>query len=321
LAGFVVEAPATIANLGPGFDIFGLALQWANVLEVETTRSPGVRIDHRGEGAGTLATTAGNLSYRALLAVLAHVHHPVPGIRMRQRNVIPVQRGLGSSAAAVAAGLRAGAALAGAALPADELLRIGLPLEGHPDNLAAALCGGLCICAPTATGHAVTRLDFPDWDIVLLIPDALVATAEARALLPSSVPRGDAVFNAARCALWIAAVARRDLGLLRQATEDRWHQDARARLFPPLPRLLDAARQAGAAGAVLAGSGSAIAAFAARGQGRAVGAGLKGAARAAGVPAQVRVTHACNEPRSPRLRRSAAGPAPAGRTRPDRRTR
>ncbi len=252
---------------------------------------------HHGIGAGTLPTTRESLTYRALAAVFESLGEVPPQVRIVQHNRIPLERGLGSSAAAVAAGLRLGAALAGVDRSPLELVGLGLPLEGHPDNLAAALHGGFCVSVPAPPGHEVLRLDFPEeWEIVLLIPEARVPTAQARAILAPSLSRPDAVFNAARCALWVAAVEHRDLGLLQRATEDRWHQEDRASLFPPLPHLLAAAREAGAAGAALAGSGPAVVAFAAPGAGAGVSAALLAAARRAGIAAQTVVTRACNRP-------------------------
>lgn len=280
--------------MGPGFDIFGLALQIFNRVEVETATS-GSRVVYHGQGADTLSTNTESLTYRALVAAFESMGKAAPPARIVQYNRIPLQRGLGSSAAAVAAGLRAGAALAGRALSVDKLLAIGLPLEGHPDNLAAALQGGFCVSVPMSSGHQVLRLDFPEeWEVVLLIPQARVPTPEARAILPPTMTRENAVFNAARCALWVAAVEHRDLALLQMATEDRWHQDARASLFPPLPHLLAVAREAGAAGAALAGAGPAIVAFAAPGTGARVSAALDAAARRAGVAAETVVTKAAN---------------------------
>lgn len=290
-----IAVPATVANLGAGFDIFGLALSFGNTLEVEAIDS-GLVIETRGPGSDRLPATSENLAYRALAAVFEHLRRPVPAVRLGQDLGIPLERGLGSSAAAVVGGLRAGAALAGAPLGARDLLPLALPFEGHPDNLAAALWSGFCISVPAGAGPEVVRLDFPeDWEIVLLIPAARVATAEARTLLSPTLTRADAIFNAARCALWVAAIEQRDLSLLARATEDRWHQDARARLFPPLTALLAAARAAGAAGVALAGSGPSVIAIAAPGQGGVVGRALKAAADQAGIEAEVRLTRAANQ--------------------------
>ncbi len=291
-----IEAPATVANLGPGFDIFGLALELTNQVEVAVVGSQ-VEVAHHGPGADVLPTTGDSLTYRALAAVFDQVRRAAPTVRITQQNRIPLRRGLGSSAAAVAAGLRAGAELAGRKLGPAELFEIGLPLEGHPDNLAAALYGGFCVSVPGNGRHEIVHLDFPEeWDIVLLIPHVSIATAEARAILPARVSRADAIFNAARCALWVAAVERRELAFLRQATEDRLHQEARAALLPPLARLLEAALQGGAAGAALAGSGSAIVAFAGPHQGGGVAAALEEAARREVLPADTLITRARNRP-------------------------
>jgi homoserine kinase len=274
--------------------VFGLALQIFNRVEVDTA-APRPRVLNHGPGADALPTNQESLTYRALAAAFASAGKEAPPVEIVQHLRIPLERGLGSSAAAVAAGVRVGAALAGTGTSDGELVAMGLPLEGHPDNLAAALHGGFCVSVPHPSGLEVLRLDFPEeWEVVLLIPEARVPTPAARALLAPTLSRPDAVFNAARCALWVAAVEHHDLALLRTATEDRWHQEARASLFPPLPHLLAVAREAGAAGAALAGAGPAIVAFSGPGAGIGISAALQAAARRDGIPAQALVTRAAN---------------------------
>ena len=180
----------------------------------------------------------------------------------RMRNEIPLRRGLGSSAAATVAGLLAGATLAGRTPDAAELVRVAAEIEGHPDNAAAALHGGFVVVATVRGRPEVVRFDPPrGLRAVLFVPDLELATDEMRAVLPGEVPHRDAAFNVGRAALGVAAIATGRCDLLSAATEDRLHEPYRAALFPALPRLTGAAREAGALGACLSGAGSAVIAF------------------------------------------------------------
>lgn len=255
-----VRVPASSANLGPGFDAFGLALSLYDELEVTAT-SGSLVIEVDGEGAGEVPRDANHLVYRALLAVL-ELHNVEPGgLRLRCRNRIPHSRGLGSSSAAIVAGIAAGRALLGergADFGDREAYQLASDLEGHPDNVAAAQFGGFTIAWLEGGAARVERLDT---DVVtsVFVPAEPVPTALARGLLPETVAHADAAANAGRAALLVAALTR-EPGLLLPATEDRIHQSQRAEAMPGSYRFLRALRLEGIP-AVISGAGPTVLAF------------------------------------------------------------
>jgi homoserine kinase len=176
--------------------------------------------------------------------------------------MIPLARGLGSSAAATVAGVLAGNALAGEPLSTAELLGLATRIEGHPDNAAAALLGGFVVSAATPDGVEAIRFDAPrDLRAVLFIPELRLGTSAMRAALPANVPLADAVANLGAVAVGVAGLASGRYDVLQRLTVDRLHEPYRAAVYPQLPRLVDAARAAGALGACLSGAGSTILAF------------------------------------------------------------
>ena len=282
-----VRVPATSANLGPGFDALGLAL--ALYTEVEARESDGVSVDVDGEGAGRLPTTAENVVARGVRLAYEAAGRPFKGVALRCVNRVPTSRGLGSSAAAWVGGLTAGNALCDGVLSRETLIALATRAEGHPDNVAAALLGGLTVSCVGADG-AVTAVALPvplrlAW--VVLIPETTSSTAEARAVLPASVPRADAVFNVQRVALLLAALQSGRADALAPALDDRLHQPYRLALFPWMPAVVAAARGAGALGCVLSGAGPALLAVVA-GDGGAVVAAMEVALRKAGIAGTAR---------------------------------
>jgi homoserine kinase len=261
-----VEVPATSANLGAGYDCLAVALEIVDRVEVECVARPraGVEIVVEGEGAGELPEDRSNAFVVALERGLAEVRGDGAGElgwRIQMRNRIPLARGLGSSAAATVGGLLAGAALAGESLSMERALALATELEGHPDNAAAALLGGFTIAAHGDPPTAI-RFDIPrDLRAVVFIPELRLATREMRAALPEMVPLVDAVANLQRVALGVAGLAGGNADGLRHLTVDRLHEPYRAAVFPQLPALVAAARDAGALGACLSGAGSAVIAF------------------------------------------------------------
>jgi homoserine kinase len=256
-----VQVPATSANLGPGFDCLGLALNIYLRVSCRTADG-GLRISATGLDAAGVSTGEDNLVYRAMRLLFDAAGKPAPALDIDIDNSIPLSRGLGSSAAAIVAGLVAANALCGKPFERRQLLDIGLPLEGHPDNLAPALFGGLRVSSMadgTVLTVPVALKNVPR--IVLFIPDFVMSTSEARRVLPDSVPRADAIFNTCRSSLLVAALAAGDLSVLRWAMEDRLHQPYRGAIFPALPKLLEAALEAGAAGAAMSGAGSTVVAL------------------------------------------------------------
>ena len=280
-----VRVPATSANLGPGFDALGLALALHN--EVIGEEADEVAVAVEGEGAARLDAGAKNVVARGVALGFEVAGRPFRGARLRCVNRIPLSRGLGSSAAAWVGGLLAANALLGEPIDRDGLLAAATRAEGHPDNVAAALLGGLTVSC--ADGPRVTAVSLPlpagiDW--VVLVPETESSTHEARAVLPDVVPRADAVFNVQRVSLLLAALGAGRADLLDLAMQDRLHQPYRRRLFPWMEEVAAAGRRAGALGCVLSGAGPCLlAAVPARG-GQVVAALMAEALLAAGIAGQ-----------------------------------
>lgn len=267
-----VQVPATSANLGPGFDTLGLALGLHDEIEAEILESPGIDIAVEGEGAGELDLGEGHLIVTTMRATFDRMGLPQPrGIRLRCLNRIPHARGLGSSSAAICAGILAARALATtpyarsgrdhpSELTDDGVLALATEIEGHPDNVAPCLAGGLTVAWTDAGGvpHLVRLLPHEAVRPVVLVPAHRLSTETARGLLPKEVPHADAAANAGRAALLVAALtARPEPELLLAATEDRLHQDYRAPAMPHTADLVRRLRRAGVA-AVVSGAGPTV---------------------------------------------------------------
>jgi homoserine kinase len=258
-----VQVPATAANLGPGFDCLGMALQLYNTVEMARLGTGGLSIEVQGEGAGEIARDETNIVYRAAMRVFKQAGNPPAGLKIKLVNNIPVARGLGSSAAAIVGALIAANLLCGNKLSQKELLNLAASLEGHPDNVAPALLGGVVVSvAVEGEIKCVKITPPPGLKAVLAIPEFTVLTKTAREVLPQMVNMQDAVFNLGRLALLITAFHQGDLGLLPTAMEDRLHQPYRASLVPGMKKVLAAARLAGARGVCLSGAGPSIIALA-----------------------------------------------------------
>ena len=263
-----VEVPASSANLGAGYDCLAVALDLTNRIDLEVLGwgSDGVELVVEGEGEGELSAAQDNRFVQGLEAALRAARGDVPeqaGWRIRMRNRIPLARGLGSSAAATVGGLVAGNALLGGPLGQAELLRLAVEVEGHPDNAAAALLGGFVVVVADGGALEAVRFDVPrELRTVVFIPERRLSTSEMRGILPDAVPRADAVANVGRVAIGVAGLARGRTDLLAWMTRDRLHEPYRATVFPELVALVEGAREAGAIGACLSGSGSTVIAFA-----------------------------------------------------------
>lgn len=279
-----VRVPATSANLGPGFDALGIALELSAGISLSVIDAPRAGRDSMERMVLSAAQAAARRAGAQPLSLRANVERS-----------IPVGRGLGASAVARAAGIVGANALMGSPLSDDELLRIGAQLEGHADNIAPALFGGLRVVVDD--GNAIHHVEVAvpdDLRIVLFVPAFSMPTHESRKALPRRVSREDAVYNLGRAALLVAAVTAGRYDALRAATQDRLHQPARTRFFPAMPALFQAALDAGAHAAYLSGGGSTIAAWVTDRE-DAVAAALASAAAANGVAGDIMRTRASRE--------------------------
>ena len=265
-----MTVPASSANFGPGFDVLGVALALHNVAEL--AEADGLTVEIEGEGAESLPRDGRNVVVRGARLVYEAAARPFPGLAVRQRNGIPPSRGLGSSASAWLAGILGANALLGAPLGLDAVMDLAVGQEGHPDNLGASLHGGLTATCWDAETRAIVSLPVPDAvEFAVLVPDFEASTAAARAALPASYPRPDAVYNVGRVALLVAAWTQARWDLVGQAMGDRLHQSYRGRaMFPWLDGVLAAAREAGGLGAALSGAGPCVLGVTRAGSGEAV---------------------------------------------------
>lgn len=276
-----VRVPATSANLGPGFDALGLALSLYNDVNLEEDESVSVSIE--GLGADRLPRNDRNVVVRGARALFELTGRPFRGIRATLVNRIPPSRGLGSSAAAWLGGIVGANALLGAPLSRTELLQLAARQEGHPDNVAAALLGGLTVACWAGDEVVAASLPVPlDLEWVVLIPEVEGSTSDARAVLPRTVSREDAVFNVGRACLFIGGLLGGRADLLAVAMEDRLHQPYRRSLFPWMDAVTRAALSAGAVGCVLSGAGPSLLAVA-RDGGERVSKAMESALRQAGI--------------------------------------
>ena len=259
-----VSTPASTANLGAGFDCLALALGLRNLVELwDVGRGAGLEIDIEGEGEDRLPTGPTNLIARAAERVFAKVgRRPTGLLRLHAVNGIPLSSGMGSSAATIVGGLVAANALVEGGLPREALLRLAYEMEGHPDNAAAALYGGLTLVSAAGEELMARSVPVPNMRVVVALPDMRLSTAEARAALPAQVPLADAVFNLGHALFTVEALRAGDEALLGWAIGDRLHQPYRQRLIPGYAAVVAAARQAGAAAVALSGAGPSLVAFA-----------------------------------------------------------
>jgi homoserine kinase len=245
----LVKVPASSANLGPGYDVLGAALSMHLELEVEESGSFSVEADGLG-----VPLDRSNLCVRAFESL-----KPADGIAFRIRSEIPLAAGLGSSAAAIVAGLLAADHLYELAQEPEDILIKATEIEGHPDNVAAALYGGFVLCANDGGTVTATRLDPPQGvEGVVVIPDEQVPTEEARSALPEQVALEDAVSNVAAASELVLGIQRSDLGLIGRGLADRLHQPYRAHLYPRSMEIVAEAPRMGAIGATISGAGPTV---------------------------------------------------------------
>lgn len=260
-----VAVPATAANLGAGFDVFGLALRLYNTFSVSATTEPlSISISGTADN-GSLSVGRDNLFYRSFAYLHERVGQPVPHINVQMNIEIPPGRGLGSSATAVVGGLVAANRWLGQLFSREQLLPFAIELEhgNHPDNVSPALLGGLVVCSGSKQQPLTMKVPFPaDLKAVLFIPSFEMDTVGGRRLMPGQYATADVVFSTGRVALFLAAIQNRDYALLRSAMQDRLHQPYRGQMFPAMPHIIAAAVEGGAVGASLSGGGSTIIALA-----------------------------------------------------------
>jgi homoserine kinase len=255
----IVKVPATSANLGPGFDTLGMALSFYDELQVEAVAGNEIHVEVHGEGAGEVPTDGTNLVASTIRFVFDRYKQPMPGLKLVAHNVIPHGRGMGSSGAAVVSGIMAAKGLLEGIveISSKELLDIATELEGHPDNVAPALFGGLTIAWEDEFGpHHKKLFVHRGVSPLELVPANKMSTALARSLQPESVPHDDAVFNVSRSALLIAALTQSP-ELMMAATEDKLHQEYRAEAMPETNALIQLMRSHGHA-AVVSGAGPSV---------------------------------------------------------------
>ena len=257
-----VDIPASTTNLGPGFDVLGMALKLYNTVEMELSASD-TQIVIEGEGADVIPRDEHNLIYRAAKKVFEKAGQKMPPLSIRLINRTPLARGLGSSGTASIGGLMAASVISGADLERDEILDMAAEMDGHPDNVAASIYGGIIIASMTDNGVACMKFMPPKpVKVVVVVPDFHLLTSDARAVLPKSVDISTAVFNISRASLLVAALATGDFRFLGIATDDKLHQPYREKLIPGFRDVFQAAKSVDENVAVaLSGAGSSIVAL------------------------------------------------------------
>ncbi|MDE2817535.1 MAG: homoserine kinase [Chloroflexota bacterium] len=281
-----VRVPASTANLGPGFDAFGMALTVYNAFTVQATTGES-EVTVTGEGETELSHAADNLFLHAFARGFSEAGESPPAISLHMQNDIPLYRGLGSSASATVGGLVAANHMLEKSLSEEKLLQLACDIEGHPDNVAAALFGGLIVCAAEGGDiPAYARIPVPpNLHAVVCVPDQHLPTELARSVVPQEVSLGDAVFSVGRAALLLTGIMQSNEESIRAGMQDRLHQPYRATIFPAMQPIMDAALAAGACGSALSGAGSSILALTFRNP-DAIAAAMLAAAYAHDTPAR-----------------------------------
>ncbi len=259
-----LRIPASTSNLGSGFDALGLAIDLPLTVKFEIIQN-GRQIHAKGEGAALIEQGENNLLLQAFDRACREIGHEPPPLKIEMNNRIPLQRGLGSSAAAIVAGVVGANLLLGKKLSRQQLLNLANEMEGHPENASASLLGGLTVNGVENSEVRLQRFILPgDWVAAAFIPDLEIATPEARRVLPETLPREDAVKNVQRVAMLVSAFAKRDPSALKIGVQDWLHQPYRKALIPGFDDFIAAAYEAGAFAAFLSGSGSTILALCAK---------------------------------------------------------
>lgn len=290
-----VQIPSSTTNLGPGFDALGVALNLYNRIELDELPW-GLSVHVEGEGKEEIARDESNICVQAVKRVYEKAGRALPGLWMKQRNHIPLARGLGSSSAALVGGLVGANLMLGGPLSLDDLVQIAVEMEGHPDNVVPALAGGFCISAIGENGRTIFThapvVDHYRW--VIIVPAFEVSTKEARLRLPKEIPLVDGTFNVQRVGLLLAAFAYGRDELFREAMQDRFHQPYRKELMGPLDEVFSAAYREGALGVCISGAGPCVLAICNRGAGR-VGIAMREVYESHGIVAKMHVLRISSE--------------------------
>lgn len=259
-----VSIPATTANLGPGFDCLGMALSLYNsitVTAVSPTNGADLTIEATGIDAHKIPLNASNLVVKSAEIIFNYLGRRPEGLHIKQHNNIPVGSGLGSSSTAVLGGMLAANTLVAGDLSRAEILQLATDLEGHPDNVAPAIYGGLVLGVQGDQGLHVEQIAIPPLRVAVVLPDFELLTQDARAALPTQIPIKDAIFNSSRLGLLIRALQTADYHKLHLAMQDRLHQPYRIPIIPGMAAAFQAAYDAGAASVALSGAGPSLIAF------------------------------------------------------------
>lgn len=256
-----IRVPATSGNLGPGFDTIGMAFELYNYISFDIIPT-GLEIEIFGEGANEICRGEDNKVFQAAAKVFERVHFQPSGLRITLENNIPITRGLGSSASIIVGGMVAANEISGKHLSDDEILKMAVDMEGHPDNVAPALFGGVT-AAVTGIHHVDYIKIVPPESLhaIVAIPDFHLSTKMARQVIPTMVDRSDAVFNISRTSLMIGALLKGDLALFGRMMEDRLHQPYRMSLIPGMRDVFLKAKEAGALSVAISGAGPTLIAF------------------------------------------------------------
>ena len=257
-----ISVPATSANLGPGFDCLGIALNLHNHFTFTAVSTPTLQISVTGTDAHKVATDETNLVYQCAQIVFEKAGKRPSGLCIAQENNIPVGSGLGSSSTAVLAGMLGANELLGRPFTAEQILQFATEKEGHPDNVAPALYGGLVLGVMHEAGLHIEQFALPSMQVVVVLPDFHLLTSEARAALPQQLTMQDAIFNASRTPLVIQALQTADYAKLAIAMQDKLHQPYRIPLIPGMAEAFAIAKMAGAQAVALSGAGPSLIAFA-----------------------------------------------------------
>jgi homoserine kinase len=283
-----VRVPATTANLGPGYDCIGMALDWWNEISMKVSDKPHVSIV--GEGNTELSLGEDNLIYRSAQEFFKRVKGNIEPLDIICKNTIPLARGLGSSAAAIVGGIVAANAVSGNLLGQRELLDLAVEIEGHGDNVAPALLGGCQIVVKDEEKIFCSSVNLAkDMDVIIFVPDQSMSTQEGRSLLPDRISRKNAVYNMGRLGMLVNSLSTGNLENLLVATQDKLHQPYREQIFPAMKYIIRSAKKAGAIGAFLSGGGSSVAAFATS-RTMTIGYEMADVADKIGIPGSLKVT-------------------------------